>query len=67
MMNKSFKVFLYITCWIAAWLLFSLIVNQGLIASNVYNEGEKGKLVTFFISGMISLAGATSLFKETFD
>ena len=65
-MNYSLKIFLYVFAWIIAWLIFSLIINYGLITTNVYAEGERGQQITFFTMGIISLTGASSLYNEVF-
>ncbi len=65
-MNHSLKIFLYISGWVTAWLVLSSIIDYGLIETNVYAIGEKGKLVTFSIGAVISFAGAYSLYKEVF-
>ncbi len=66
-MNIKLKVFLYISAWITAWVAFSSIINAGLIEVNVYTQADKGTLITFFISSIIFLGGASSLYKEVFS
>ncbi len=66
-MDRPLKTFLYFTGWIGAWIIFSSIINAGFIAVTLYPQEGKGKLITFFISGIISLAGATSLYREVFS
>ncbi len=65
-MNTPLKLFLYVCCWIVAWLLFSTIIDYGLITTKVYDAGEKGKLFTYLSGGAISFAGAFSLYNEVF-
>ncbi|KGG25167.1 putative membrane protein [Prochlorococcus sp. SS52] len=60
------KGFLYISAWVVSWLLFSSIINAGFITTNVYEAGGKGGILTLFISAIIAIAGAFSLYKEVF-
>ena len=65
-MNNKLKGFSYVSAWIAAWLIFSSIINVGLITTNVYREAEQGVFVTFFTVAIIFIAGAISMYKEVF-
>ncbi len=65
-MNIKLKGFIYVSAWITAWIIFSSIINAGLIAVNVYAQAEKGTLVTFFLCLILFLGGAISLYKEIF-
>ena len=66
MMGYSLKAFIYFLGWVVAWVLFSTLINAGFLAINLYVEGGKGKLITFIVSGIISIAGASSLYREVF-
>ncbi len=66
-MNQTVKGFLYVTGWICGWALFSSIINAGFIAINLYTDDEQSKLVTFLVCGIVSIAGAASLYKEAFS
>ncbi len=66
-MSKTLKGLIYVSGWIGSWALISSIINAGFLTVNLYTEDSKGKLLTFFISGMISLIGASSLYKEVFS
>ncbi|WP_269623194.1 hypothetical protein [Prochlorococcus marinus] len=66
-MNYSLKLLLYVAGWIIAWYLFSSIINSGLIITHVYLAGSKGMAITFFITGIVSIAGGYSLYNETFS
>ena len=66
-MDIKIKVFIYISAWIAAWIAFSLAINTGLIMADVYAQGGKGAVITFFITSIIALGGAISLYKEVFQ
>ncbi len=65
-MNLKLKIFLYIAVWIIAWLIFSFIINAGLITTSVYSENEKGTILTFLFGAVVFLAGAASLYREVF-
>ncbi len=65
-MNIKLKAFLYFAGWTTAWIVFGSIINAGLIAVNVYSPEEKGPAITFFISSIIFVGGAVSLYKEIF-
>ena len=65
-MNQLLKGFLYVTSWILGWILFSSIIDSGFIASQVYEEGSKGQLITFFSGAIVSIAGGASLYSEVF-
>ncbi len=65
-MSNSLKAFIYVTCWIGAWVAFSLLIDAGFLTINLYAEGGNGKIITFVISGIISFAGASSLYREVF-
>ena len=65
-MNRSLKNLIYITAWILVWLSFSLIINAGFLAINLYAADSKGALLTLILSGIISIAGGSSLYSEVF-
>ena len=65
-MSHSLKAFIYVACWIMAWAAFSLLINAGFLTVNLYGEDGNGKVITFVISGIISFAGASSLYREVF-
>ena len=65
-MNRKLKAFIYVSAWITAWIIFSSIIDKGLIAVNLYGHDGKSTLITFFISSIIFLSGAMSLYKEIF-
>ena len=66
MMNKSLNLVLYACGWIIAWFVLSTIIDYGLVATNVYEAGEKGKFITYSLGAVISFAGAFSLYNEVF-
>ena len=66
-MNHSLKAFIYVTSWIGAWVAFSLLINAGFLTVNLYSEESNGKIITLFISGIISFAGSYSLYREVFS
>ena len=66
-MNIKLKAFLYVTSWITAWIIFSSIIDAGLIAVNLYAQDDRGTLITFSISSIIFISGAISLYKEIFS
>ena len=65
-MNQSLSLLLYACGWVIAWFVLSSIVDYGLVVTNVYEAGEKGKLITYSLGAVISFAGAFSLYKEVF-
>ena len=65
-MKSSLNLFLYFGGWIIAWLALSSIIDYGLVVTNVYDVGEKGKIITYSLGALLSIAGANSLYKEVF-
>ena len=65
-MNHSLSLLLYACGWIIAWFVLSSIIDYGLVVTNVYEAGEKGKFITYSLGAVISFAGAFSLYKEVF-
>ena len=65
-MKPSLSLLLYTCGWIIAWFVLSSIIDYGLVVTNVYEAGEKGKFITYSLGAVISLAGAFSLHNEVF-
>ena len=65
-MKLSLSLLLYACGWIIAWFVLSTIIDYGLVVTNVYEAGEKGKLITYSLGAIISFAGAFSLHNEVF-
>jgi len=65
-MDTKLKAIIYVSSWITAWIIFSSIIDAGLIAVNLYDQDNKSTLITFFISSIIFFSGAISLYKEIF-
>ena len=65
-MNRPLSLLLYACGWTIAWLVLSSIIDYGLVVTNVYEAGEKGKFITYSLGAVISLAGAFSLYNEVF-
>ena len=65
-MNTKLKAIIYVSAWITAWIIFSSIIDAGLITVNLYAQDDKSTFITFFISSIIFFSGAISLYKEIF-
>ena len=65
-MKLSLSLLLYACGWIIAWFVLSTIIDYGLVVTNVYEAGEKGKFITYSLGAVISFAGALSLYNEVF-
>ena len=65
-MKLSLSPLLYACGWIIAWFVLSTIIDYGLVVTNVYEAGEKGKFITYSLGAVISFAGAFSLHNEVF-
>ena len=65
-MDRKLKIVIYLSSWIAAWLIFSLVINAGLLQVNLYEANSKFERFVFFSIALISIAGSLSLASEFF-
>ena len=66
-MNKILSVFIYLSAWAIAWLLITFIIDKGLIQSGAYLPASKIQTNSYYITAIIFIGGALSLYKEVFD
>ncbi len=66
-MKKILIRIIYISSWIITSLGLGQIINVGLIHSGSYPKGDSAETIVFALSGLLGLAGATSLYGEVFS
>ena len=65
-MDRKLKIVIYVSSWIAAWFILSLVINAGLLQVNLYEANSKFERFVFLSIALISIAGSLSFASEFF-